>query len=96
MKTNLRIACGVVLSSLWMWGCATLSPTFDQAALDQAVKAKADAAALMSRAGEPYPQHEAAANALKAATFDRKSLGARGLGYERLDQLTLEVLLGIR
>ena len=37
-----------------------------------------------------------AANALKAATFDRKALGARGLGYERLDQLTLEVILGAR
>jgi len=38
----------------------------------------------------------ATADALKAATFDRKSLGARGLKYERLDQLTIEVLLGIR
>ena len=36
------------------------------------------------------------ANALKAATFDRKAMGARGLGYERLDQLTLEVILGVR
>jgi len=36
------------------------------------------------------------ADALKAATFDRKALGARGLGYEKLDQLTLEVLLGVR
>lgn len=33
---------------------------------------------------------------LKAATFDRKALGARGLPYERLDQLTLELLLGVR
>jgi xylose isomerase len=39
---------------------------------------------------------KAAAKALKSATFDRKALGARGLAYERLDQLTLEVLLGIR
>ena len=38
----------------------------------------------------------ATAEALKAAAFDRKGLGARGLAYERLDQLTLEVLLGIR
>jgi xylose isomerase len=37
-----------------------------------------------------------AASVLKAATFDRKVLGARGLGYERLDQLTLEVILGVR
>ena len=33
---------------------------------------------------------------LKAATFDRAALGARGLPYERLDQLTVELLLGIR
>jgi xylose isomerase len=36
------------------------------------------------------------AAALKAATFDRAALGARGLGYERLDQLTVELLLGVR
>ena len=33
---------------------------------------------------------------LKAASFDRVALGQRGLPYERLDQLTLEVLLGVR
>jgi xylose isomerase len=38
---------------------------------------------------------EKAAN-LKAKSFDRKALGARGLSYERLDQLTVEVLLGVR
>jgi xylose isomerase len=38
----------------------------------------------------------AAAQALKAATFDRQSLGGRGLPYERLDQLTVELLLGAR
>jgi xylose isomerase len=38
----------------------------------------------------------ASADALKGFTFDRKGLGARGLGYEKLDQLTLEVLLGVR
>ena len=36
------------------------------------------------------------ANGLKAETFDRPALGARGLRYERLDQLTVEVLLGVR
>ena len=36
------------------------------------------------------------ATALRAQTFDRKSLGERGLKYERLDQLTIEVLLGVR
>lgn len=33
---------------------------------------------------------------LRAAEFDRVALGARGLAYEKLDQLTIEVLLGVR
>ena len=36
------------------------------------------------------------AAALKAYSFDRAALGSRGLGYERLDQLTFELLLGTR
>jgi xylose isomerase len=36
------------------------------------------------------------AQALKQHVFDRKALGARGLALERLDQLTLEVILGVR
>jgi xylose isomerase len=36
------------------------------------------------------------AAALKSAAFDRVALGARGLAYERLDQLTVELLLGVR
>jgi xylose isomerase len=36
------------------------------------------------------------AAALKAHTFDRKALGARGLQYEKLDQLVNELLLGLR
>jgi len=36
------------------------------------------------------------ANALKAQSFDREALGRRGLGYERLDQLLFELLMGIR
>jgi xylose isomerase len=36
------------------------------------------------------------AAAIKAGQFDRVALGARGLSYERLDQLTVEVLLGVR
>jgi xylose isomerase len=39
---------------------------------------------------------KAAADALKAYSFDRRALGARGLAYERLDQLTVEVILGVR
>lgn len=36
------------------------------------------------------------AEALKAESFNRAALGERGLKYERLDQLTIELLLGIR
>jgi xylose isomerase len=36
------------------------------------------------------------ANRLKAETFDRVAMGRRGLPYERLDQLTIELLLGVR
>ena len=36
------------------------------------------------------------ANALRAQGFDRSALGARGLRYERLDQLTVELLMGVR
>lgn len=42
----------------------------------------------------PYTREKAAA--LKMATFDRVALGQRGLAYERLDQLTMEILLGVR
>jgi xylose isomerase len=36
------------------------------------------------------------ANVLKAQPFDRSAIAGRGLKYERLDQLTVEVLLGVR
>jgi xylose isomerase len=36
------------------------------------------------------------ARALKAVSFDRQALGQRGLKYERLDQLTIDLLLGAR
>jgi xylose isomerase len=36
------------------------------------------------------------ANALKTQDFDRSTIASRGLKYERLDQLTVEVLLGVR
>jgi xylose isomerase len=41
-----------------------------------------------------YSKEKAAA--LKAHTFDRAALGGRGLAYERLDQLTFELLVGAR
>ncbi|PWH17783.1 MAG: xylose isomerase [Anaerolineae bacterium] len=36
------------------------------------------------------------AAALKAQAFDRVAIGQRGLKYERLDQLTMDILLGVR
>ena len=36
------------------------------------------------------------ADALLAHNFDRAALSARGLQYERLDQLTMDILLGVR
>jgi xylose isomerase len=41
-----------------------------------------------------YTSEKAAA--LKARSFDRKAIAKRGLNYERLDQLTIELLLGVR
>jgi xylose isomerase len=35
-------------------------------------------------------------DALLATTFDRTAIAKKGLGYERLDQLTMELLLGAR
>ena len=36
------------------------------------------------------------ADALLGREFDREALGAVDLPYERLDQLTMEVLMGVR
>jgi xylose isomerase len=36
------------------------------------------------------------ANALKTYTFDRLAIAKRGLKYERLDQLTIDILTGVR
>jgi xylose isomerase len=49
-------------------------------------------------AGDQTPQRYSreAAEALKARSFDRAALGARDLAYERLDQLTVDLLLGVR
>jgi xylose isomerase len=42
----------------------------------------------------PFTAEKAAA--LKAHAFDRQALGTRGRPYERLDQLLVELLLGVR
>ena len=36
------------------------------------------------------------ARKLREMPFDREAEGRRGYAYERLDQLTVEVLLGVR
>lgn len=54
---------------------------------------QADDGAMSPYLGKYSPQKAAG---LKAVHFDRPALGARGLQYERLDQLTIEVLLGVR
>jgi xylose isomerase len=48
--------------------------------------------------GLPATERYAAGNAraLKEHSFDTKALGARGLALEKLDQLTIEVILGVR
>jgi xylose isomerase len=48
--------------------------------------------------GEPVPSKysRATADRLKAANFDRAALASRGLAYERLDQLVIDLLFGVR
>ncbi len=53
----------------------------------------ADDASMAPYFGKYTPQKAAA---LKEQPFDRQAIARRGLLYERLDQLTVEILLGIR
>jgi xylose isomerase len=54
-------------------------------------------AALQDQPDSPVPAFSAGnRDTLLATRFDRQALGRRGLGYERLDQLTIDVLLGVR
>jgi xylose isomerase len=55
-------------------------------------------ASLRESHGEPPAERysRAAADKLKARTFDRAAMAARGLAYERLDQLLVDLLLGVR
>jgi xylose isomerase len=46
--------------------------------------------------GPPARYSPEAMKALKERRFDRKALGAKALPYERLDQLVVELLLGVR
>ena len=56
--------------------------------------AQADTDGTATRFAGAYSREKA--NALKSASFDRQALGRRGYAYERLDQLTVELLLGVR
>ncbi|HEX2207808.1 MAG TPA: xylose isomerase [Longimicrobium sp.] len=47
-------------------------------------------------AGEPVRYSAASAEQIRGQTLDLDAIRARGYGYERLDQLTIEVLLGVR
>ena len=61
-----------------------------------------DIQALLSEIRQSYGESavgaysRATADALKARTFDRGALGTRGLKYERLDQLLVDLLMGAR
>jgi len=39
--------------------------------------------------------HKEGASSLLAQVFDRAALAEKGLGYERLDQLTMDILFGV-
>jgi xylose isomerase len=62
--------------------------------------ADADVQGILAKLGSDQPGagkfSKTAAQALAAEQFDRKTIAARGLDYERLDQLTTEILLGVR
>jgi xylose isomerase len=53
----------------------------------------ADSGSMDQYVGEYTPEK---AEALKGHSFNRTALAARGMKYERLDQLTVELLLGVR
>ena len=53
-------------------------------------------AALGEGEGAPGAFTRAGARELRARAFDLPAMRSRGYGYERLDQLTMEVLLGVR
>jgi xylose isomerase len=62
--------------------------------------ADADIQGILGKLGSDKPGagkfSKTAAQSLVAEQFDRKAIAARGLDYERLDQLTTEILLGVR
>jgi xylose isomerase len=64
---------------------------------DREIRSLLDEIAALDRGGAAAEGYTAAgAAAVKGRAFDRVALGARGLAYERLDQLTIERLLGVK
>ena len=63
---------------------------------EKAVRWNADAEITALVAANGSNAQLPARDALLAQTFDRTAIAAKGLNYERLDQLTMEVLLGVR
>lgn len=49
-----------------------------------------------SRDPRPHRYSKAGAAELQSHSFERSSLASKGLQYERLDQLTMDILLGVR
>jgi xylose isomerase len=62
----------------------------------QGLLSEMDGKAGGSEVAIPAPHSARHREALLATTFDRAGLAKRGMAYERLDQLTMEVLLGVR
>jgi xylose isomerase len=65
--------------------------------VDPEIKALlAEMAELNGKAPSMRTYSKEGAASLLAHTYDRAALAARGLQYERLDQLTIDILLGVR
>jgi xylose isomerase len=74
-----------------------LAAKVERFAADEEVKAALAAYRVDDPEGEWPPRYTRdAAEALKARAFDLPALRRRGPGLERIDQLTVEVLLGVR
>jgi len=56
----------------------------------------AEIAALNEKAPSTGSYRKENATSLLKQTFDRAALASKGLQYERLDQLTMDILLGVR
>ena len=79
-----------------MWTYKILKARAQQWNADPEIRALITEAAGDARFPADTSYSRERATALKAQTFARETLGARGLAYERLDQLTVEILLGAR